>query len=281
MFPPPSVIPAKAGIQEGPERGKHGQRNVNEPARQDSFYFKLFDRLDAPGCPICGIVIHDSRSYLDSVLYERVTDVPTREALRESFGLCNPHTWLLRDLPASSAPDLGFAIIAQDLLNRFHGMAGPRPVSGWRTLKSWLTRASSTLRARLKKTTCPACVHGARSESVHLRQLLDLLGDETFSEKYRGSSGICVPHFLIAEESHPAHPRLADLRHIQRRKAEALRGTLDRFIEKHDHRARDEITPAEARAWTDSMEFLGGKSGVFCSELHRQSSHWMRGSSTR
>ena len=67
---------------------------MNEQARQDRFYFKLFDRLDGPGCPICGIVIDDSRAYLDSVLYERVTDVPTREGLRESFGLCNPHTWL-------------------------------------------------------------------------------------------------------------------------------------------------------------------------------------------
>ncbi len=241
---------------------------MNEQTRHDSFYFKLFDRLDAPGCPICGIVIDDSRAYLDSVFYERVTDVPTREMLRESFGLCNPHTWLLRDLPASSAPDLGFAIIAKDLLNRFHGMAGPRPASGWRALRSWLTRAATTLRTRVKKTTCPACVHAARSESVHLRQLLDLLRDETFSEKCRGSSGICVPHFLIAEESHPAHPRLADLRDIQRRTAEALRDTLDRFIEKHDHRAHDEITPAEARAWTDAMDFLGGKRGVFDSELH-------------
>lgn len=254
---------------------------MNQPVRKDSFYFKLFDRLDARGCPVCGIVIDDSRAYLDSVLYERVTDVPTRMELRESFGLCNPHTWLLRDLPGSSAPDLGFAIIAKDLLNRFQVMAGEQPAALWDSLKGWLAGAGSRLRARLKRTRCPACVHAARSESVHLRQLLDLLGNETFSEKYRGSSGICVPHFLIAEESHPTHPRLADLRHIQRRKAEALRGTLDRFIEKHDHRARDEITPAEARAWTDSMEFLGGKSGVFCSELHRQSSHWMRGSSTR
>ena len=102
---------------------------MNEQARQDRFYFKLFDRLDQPGCPICGIVIDDSRAYLDSVLYERVTDVPTREGLRESFGLCNPHTWLLREVPASSAPDLGFAIIARDLLNRFHHTAGSHRVS--------------------------------------------------------------------------------------------------------------------------------------------------------
>ncbi len=241
---------------------------MNQPVRKDSFYFKLFDRLDARGCPICGIVIDDSRAYLDSVLYERVTDVPTRLELRESFGLCNPHTWLLRDLPGSSAPDLGFAIIAKDLLNRFDGTAGAPPIAGWRALRGWLARATSGLRARLKKTRCPACVVAARSESVHLRQLLDLLGDAEFSGKYHGSSGICVPHFLIAEESHPAHRQLAGLRDIQRRKAQALRDTLDRFIEKHDHHAREEITPAESKAWTDAMEFFSGKRGVFNSELH-------------
>lgn len=242
---------------------------MNEQARQDRFYFKLFDRLDGPGCPICGIVIDDSRAYLDSVLYERVTDVPTREGLRESFGFCNPHTWLLRDLPASSAPDLGFAIIARDLLNRFRDAAGSPPVTGWRVLRAWLARAGSGLRARLKRTACPACVVAGRSESVHLRQLLDLLGDVGFSEKYRNSSGICVPHFLLVEESHPVHPHLGYLRDIQLRKAGSLHDTLDRFTEKHDHRAREEITPAEAKAWTDAMDFLGGKRGVFDSELHR------------
>ncbi len=244
---------------------------MNEPPRQDRFYFKLFDRLDGPGCPICGIVIHDSRAYLDSVLYERVTDVPTREGLRESFGLCNPHTWMLRDLPASSAPDLAFAIIARDLLNRFRDAAGSPPATGWRVLRAWLARAGSGLRARLKKTACPACVVAGRSESVHLRQLLDLLGDEAFAEKYRTSSGICIPHFLVAGETYAVHQHFAELRNIQIRAAQSLHDTLDRFTEKHDHRAREEITPAEARAWTEAMEFLGGKRGVFDGEMRNPS----------
>ena len=244
---------------------------MNQPVRKDSFYFKLFERLDALGCPICGIVIDDSRAYLDSVLYERVTDVPTRKGLRDSFGLCNLHTWLLRDVPASSAPDLGFAIIAKDLLNRFERMAGEPPVVEWRTLKGWLGRTRSRLRAKLKRSRCPACVHAARSESVHLRQLLDLLGEASFSDKYRDSDGICLPHFLVAEETHADHRHFVQLREDQIRKAQSLHDTLDRFVEKNDHRAREEITRAEARAWTDAMEFLGGKRGVFDSELHNPS----------
>ena len=189
--------------------------------------------------------------------------------MRDSFGLCNLHTWLLRDVPASSAPDLGFAIIAKDLLNRFERMAGEPPVVGWRALKGWLGRTRSRLRAKLKRIRCPACVHAARSESVHLRQLLDLLDEADFSEKYRDSAGLCLPHFLVAEETHAGHRHFEQLREVQIRKARSLHDTLDRFHEKHDHRAKDEITPAEARAWTDAMEFLGGKRGVFDSELHQ------------
>ena len=244
---------------------------MNEPARRDRFYFKLFDRLDAPGCPLCGIVIEDGRAYLDSVLYERVTDVPTRMGLRDSFGLCNLHTWQLRDVPASSAPDLGFAIIARDLLSRFQRLAGEPPVARWRTLKAWLGRTRSRLRTRLKRSRCPACVHAARSESIHLRQLLDLLGEAEFSDKYRAADGICLPHFLLAEETCPGHAHSARLRELQIRKTRSLHDTLDQFIEKNDHRAREEITPAEARAWTDAIEFLRGKRGLFDSEMHHPS----------
>ena len=244
---------------------------MNEEARRNRFYYKLFDRLDAFGCPICRIVIEDSRSYLDSVLYERITDVPTRLSLRESFGLCNLHTWQLRDLPGSSAPDLGFAIIAKDLLNRFQRMAGKFAADQRRTLAKWFVRTRSRLRAALKRTRCPACVHAARSESVHLQQLLTLLGDRDFARKFQDSSGICLPHFLQAEETHLHHAHFELLRTLEICNAHRLHDTLERFLEKHDHRAHEDVTPAEARSWMDAMDFLSGKRALFDSELHRPS----------
>ena len=173
--------------------------------------------------------------------------------------------------PGIQRPDLGFAIIAKDLLNRFQILAGERLIKKWSNLKGWLGRARSRLRTELKRSRCPACVHAARSESVHLRQLLDLLGEASFSDKYRDSDGICLPHFLLADETHPGHAHSAQLREVQIHQAQSLRDTLDRFIEKNDHRAREEITPAEARAWTNAMEFLSGKRGVFYSDMRRPS----------
>ena len=46
-------------------------------------YFNLRDALAQPGCPICTLVERVSSRYLDSLLYERVNDVGTREDLRE------------------------------------------------------------------------------------------------------------------------------------------------------------------------------------------------------
>jgi hypothetical protein len=41
-------------------------------------YFVLLEELKQPGCPICSLFIKDSQSYLDTLLYENVLDVPTR-----------------------------------------------------------------------------------------------------------------------------------------------------------------------------------------------------------
>lgn len=84
-------------------------------------------------------------------------------------------------MPASSAPNLGFAIIARDLLSRFQRIAGDPLADERRALTGWRAPTRSRLRTKLKRTRCPACVHAASSESVQLRQLLDLLGEAAFS----------------------------------------------------------------------------------------------------
>ena len=56
-------------------------------------YFVLFEELKLPGCPICSLAIKDGRSYLESLLYESVLDVPVRLKLMDSFGFCNRHAF--------------------------------------------------------------------------------------------------------------------------------------------------------------------------------------------
>ena len=90
-----------------------------DQTRKERSYFKFLDALRESGCPICGLIIQDGLGYLDSLMYERITDVPTRRELMDSFGLCNRHTWQLSRTPQISAAEMGFAIVASSLLKKF------------------------------------------------------------------------------------------------------------------------------------------------------------------
>ena len=235
--------------------------------RRDRLYYRLLEALDEAGCPICLLLLDDGRSYLDSVMYERITDVPTRETWRESFGLCNMHTWQLTDIPASSAPDLGFAIIASDLLRNFEGfMHGRRaPLRG--KLGNLCEVIKRILGRKLKRASCPACRQTGASESYHLERLLECLADDEFRSKYEISPGICLPHFSLLARQSSGHAYFTILREMQVAKAQSLRTKLEQFIERQDHGSQEPLTAAHANAWKTALEFLGGKPGTFGTEL--------------
>jgi len=243
--------------------------NGMEAVRKGRSYFKLLDALGEAGCPVCSLVIRDGLSYLDSMMYERIMDVPTRMELIDSFGLCNWHTWQLSRLPPISSPDLGYAILASDLLGKFHRLAGTGASRRGGSLKGVFGKKTGGIRSRIKRKGCPVCGHVGQFESYHLGQLLDQLAEDEFLNSFRVSQGICLPHFLVAEEHCSDHPNFGVLREIQAAIAKSLRETLQRYIDKHDYRRRENFTPAEAKAGRVAMEFLSGKPGTFDSDVRR------------
>jgi len=237
--------------------------------RRGRSYFKLLDALKESGCSICTLIIQDGLGYLDMMMYERIMDVPTRLELIHSFGLCNWHTWQLSKLPEISSPKVGFAIVASDLLRKFERLAGANQAGRKRSLKSVFTKKKQRIQSRIKKGSCPVCRHVSQFESYHLSQLLDGLQEEEFFRIYGASQGICLPHFLMAEENCSNHPNFHLLMEVQANKARSLRDTLERFIEKQDYRHQQKVTSDEAMAARVAMEFLNGKPGTFGSELQR------------
>src|SRR5207249_994859 len=59
----------------------------------------------------------ESRRQVRTLFDERVTDVTTRRQLRESWGLCNWHTWIAVDTRPTAS---GIAILYEDLLRVCH-----------------------------------------------------------------------------------------------------------------------------------------------------------------
>jgi len=242
---------------------------------KDRSYFVFLEALEKPGCPICHLVLEDSRGYLDSLMYERVLDVPTRLGLMDSFGFCSWHTWQIPALPSICAPTVGFSIVASDLLRKFDHLthAVLERNHNKQVWKRWFKKASHKLFSRMKSKTCPVCAHVAQAEPHYLRELADFLEEEQFLSAYQACGGICLPHFFAIEQSFSNQPNFPALVKLQLSKVQSLRSRIDEFIRKQDHRFSDQITSCEAQAWRVTMEFLVGKPGVFNNEMRHELVH--------
>ena len=143
-------------------------------------YFRLIDACAAPGCPLCGCLLAESRRYLEALLHEQVTDVDTRRRIRRSWGFCNWHAWMLADIAGSA---FGAAIVYEDLLNRLlrrtAELRGQRSrSSGW--LGNLRRRRKRAVLADLwtRRAACPGCVDAAATETRYLDTLLAFVDDE-------------------------------------------------------------------------------------------------------
>jgi hypothetical protein len=238
---------------------------------KDRSYFVFLETLEKPGCPICHLVVDDSRRYLETLMYERVLDAPTRLGVMDSFGFCNWHTWQTPPLPPVCAPTVGFSIFASDLLRKFD-LLTQATLDKDQKRRIWkipLKGAMKRLSSLMKSKACPVCVYVARGESYYLQELADFIEEEQFLSAYKRSDGICLPHFFSLEQRLCDHANFPILERLQLQTIQSLRNTLDEFIRKQDHQFHDQIASSEASAWRTAMELLAGKPGVFNNEMRR------------
>ena len=241
------------------------------PEDKSAAYFSLLEALAQSGCPLCSLLQGHSTSYLDSLFYERVTDVGTRRKLRQARSLCNWHTWeASKKTPAA----LGIAIIAHDLIDEeltrlaalqrtsFSGFIGRR--AGYRIARRSL---QAYLRGWRQRDMCPACQVLVEHERYALKTLLDCLPEADFALRFRASAGLCLPHTVRALEFHPSHPALSRLIEMQHEKSAELMAELDEFGRKHDYRFAREGWGTESDSWLRAIEMLAGKPGIYGSDI--------------
>ena len=247
------------------------------PMGKSSVYFTLLDACQKDGCPVCRIMEEASASYLDTLFYEQVTDVGVRRKLRQARGLCNWHSWRVRQLPTAA---LGVAIIAQDLLEEeIARLAALQRQPFWQRVATGVrSRVSAqALSAYLQgwrhRSFCPACQAVREHEQHALETMLNFLDEEVFARRFEATAfGVCLPHLVRAAERHPPHPGLATLIDAQRRKYAGLVTELEEFCRKHDYRFSHEAWGIESDAWRRAIEVLAGKSAIFGNDLPRQKS---------
>jgi len=239
-------------------------------------FFRLVEACAHPGCPVCRCVIRDSRSYLDALLYEQVTDPDTRRAIRASWGFCNWHTWMLLDIEHAI---FGSALIYEELvklalsrtelLGELAERTRPR---GWLSTLLGRRRRSSSVEGYRERAECPACAAAADAERRYLVTLVTFVDDGDLAAAYARSDGLCVPHLFGVLEHDGERCQARVLVDRTREKWARLGQDIGSFVSKHDYRNHDPYTQAEAASYARAFEMLVGAKSVFGNDLHARRS---------
>jgi hypothetical protein len=220
---------------------------------------------------VCRCLLAESRSYLEAILHEQVTDPETRRSLRRSRGFCNWHTWMLAELEGSA---FGAAILCEDLVGRALRRT-ERPPAHRSGVGRWLAalagggRPSARRDADGGRTPCPACVEAGRTEARYLESLVEFIDDDVLRQAYAPSDGICVPHLGLAREGPGDRRHVSALVALTREAWARIARDLAGFVGKHDHRNRQPCTEAEAASRVRAFEMLSGARGVFGNQARK------------
>jgi hypothetical protein len=239
-------------------------------------FFRLVEACAHPGCPVCRCVTRDSRSYLDALLYEQVTDPDTRRAIRASWGFCNWHTWMLLEVERGI---FGSALIYEELVQlvlsrteRLGERAEPPRPRGWLSTLLGGRRRSSSVEGYRGRAECPACAAAADTERRYLATVVTFIDDGDLAAAYAQSDGLCVPHLFAVLEHDGDRREARVLVDRTREKWARLGQEISSFVSKHDYRNQEPYSQAEAASYARAFEMLAGAKSVFGNDLHAQTS---------
>jgi hypothetical protein len=234
-------------------------------------YYDLLESFQKPGCAICNLLSRDVERFLDSLLYEYVTEPDTQQAFRAGRGFCNEHSWQLTHFRGRV---VGIAMLFEaavdEVLNISEQVqATGLPPSALSRLLNKLGDASigrgvSPLSGALEPTgACIVCELLAQSEKDYVLAMGQHIADASLATAYRGSHGLCLPHFrqALREIRDAAHQDLfISIQIVHWRK---LKAELGEFIRKNDFNYADEAIGAEGDSWLRAIRQLGGEKGIF------------------
>lgn len=224
---------------------------IQAPPRSD-----LHEAYHTQRCPICALLEHSERRYIDITLYEHVTDVRWRAEVRAARGFCMLHTQHVLEIGRSA---LGASLVAADIIKTLRELL-PTTAQDSGGALSRLRAAfgvdSSVARALRPKEACPLCVYLADLGRVYVGALLSDVATDEGRVAYTSSVGLCLPHLLLALQHGGAG--LATLLAHQARAWQELEAELNEFVRKNDYRYSGEISGSERDAWRRALLLLAG-----------------------
>lgn len=229
-------------------------------------WVRLEDALHARGCPLCEIVQRSCRKHLSSLLYEYVNDVSVRKKLHASFGFCNHHAWLAKEVEHELNSDgqhlgtLHESVLAAELRLLHEASETKRIAARKREIPPILRYL---IKAVEPKGECLICVSSRHTEEFYASQFVLMFSDEDFRSLFEAETILlCRSHFLsVMREAHD--PAAVDyFLHQQTKKLERLLDQLKLFLEKHDVQRRHEQRGKECTSWIQVLEYFSCKQGI-------------------
>ena len=228
-------------------------------------YFDLIEALGQPGCAICRLALRDVHRSLDSLLYEYVNEPETNDSFRKMRGLCNEHSWQLRQFKGSV---LGIAILYEAVLDEVLNTVDNAAVTPSSRLGRLLggngeTSAASLAERLEPEAPCSACVVLEHGESRYVRLLGDHAADKRVEHALRHSDGLCLPHFRQALRATSGTVNAGLLIAVQRAIWSNLKDEVNLFMVKYDAQHSGEPMGAEGTSWQRVIARMAGEQHAF------------------
>ena len=198
-----------------------------------SAYYNLLESLDKPDCPVCAQVEKSIKAFLDSYLYEGVTDEDNWDRLVASDGYCPRHTAWLENFSDG---------LAVALFYRY--LTGKRLEELGREKKPGFFK---------KPEPCPACGAESDIEDTQSSLIAQALDEPEFKAAMEKHPGLCLAHTRQLASKAGA----AKTRELAKKQFAPLLAELDEFIRKSDYRNEEKMGP-EGDSWRRILKKFHG-----------------------
>ncbi len=237
-------------------------------------WVEVKESLNTDGCPVCNTMSRSINKYFEFLLYEYALDASVHKKTLASFGMCNTHTYLLKEAEEKLKSDgLNISVLYETLFQKEEKLLAKveekefeekkKLFAGFRKRRDFTAYKKEILIDLVGKGICPGYQHQKESESFYTHEIIRLCRDEEFRSKFESDKILlCRRHFLFiineAEETQPLKYLITE----QKKKIHLLHRQLSGFIEKHDYRLKSGVTDDEKKSWEKALEYFGSKKNI-------------------
>jgi hypothetical protein len=212
----------------------------------------LADAVTATGCPLCRVRHDAARRYLESLLWENVTDITFRKRLAAGRGFCRAH---VHELLAAERTRGGGSVSTAILL----AAALRARLAEIERLPSKSGARSRAFEQARRAPQCPVCESVASNEADAVSALADRSGEPSWAAALARAE-FCLDDLLLlwstaAERGAPGWPKIAA---AQLARLRALGERLDSFAHHSSYDRRHLLTDEERSASNEAAALLGG-----------------------